>query len=143
MLVLGVGGREWIGCWGGVGWCHWSYWSGGYRCWLCKDCVPAGGVGVLCEQCKGYARCAWGVRIGGVWCDGAGGTLFWRMCALCDRVLDWFRQLRTEVAEDWMVWSRIVTWRTWTNCCRLRVGMLILCVLRLWVCESIVSCWYV
>ena len=114
-----------------------------YRCWLCKDCGPAVGVGVLCEQCKGYVRCAWGVRIGGVWCDGAGGTLFWRMCALCDRVLDWFRQLRTELAEDWVVWSRIVTWRTWTNCCRLRVGMLILCVIRLRVGESIVSCWYV
>ena len=53
--MLGVGGREWIGCWRGVVWCHWSYWSGGYRCWLCKDCGPAGGVGFLCEQCKGYA----------------------------------------------------------------------------------------
>ena len=57
--------------------------------------------------------------------------------------MDGFCQLRTEVAEDLMVWLRIVPWRTWTNCCRLRVGMVILCVLRLWVCESIVSCWYV
>ena len=53
-----------------------------------------------------------------MWCDGAGGTLFWRRCALCDRVFDGFRQLRTELAEDWVVWSRIVTWRTWTNCRR-------------------------
>ena len=83
------------------------------------------------------------MRIGGVWCDGAGGTLYWRMCVLCDLVLDGVRQLRTEVAEDWMVWLRIVPWRTWTNCCRLRVGMVILRMLRLWVCESIMSCWYV
>ena len=78
-----------------------------------------------------------------MWCNSAGGTLYWRRCVRCDRFLDGFRQLGTEVAENWVVWSRIVAWRTWTNCCRLRVGVLILCGIRLWVRESIVRCWYV
>ena len=31
--------------------------------------------------------------------------------------------------------------RTWTNSCRLRVGVLILCGVRLWMRESVVRCW--
>ena len=73
-------------------------------CWLRYDCIPADSVGVLCEQCIGYARGAWDMRIGGVWGDGAGRTLYWRMGVLCVRVVDGFCQLCTEVAEDWMVW---------------------------------------
>ena len=63
--------------------------------WLRCDCIPAGGVGVLCEQCIGYARGAWDVRSGGVWCDVAGGTVYWRRCVLGDRVVDGLRQLCT------------------------------------------------